>query len=161
MFIYTLTDVNANVREFHGKDRAAAVERAWQAGFQVNETIAGESRPMNVAKFLVWEDGKWVLVILTDASPVTTFEGGGPTEEGYNHWSTTYTLDGTDVVRESNSSGSDCDGRMDTSRTDVCPVANLESSEHEDYETGVSLKLPTWVKQSASQRDHSAEAMGY
>jgi len=161
MFIFTLTDLNANVREFHGKDRVAAVERAWQAGFQVNESIAGTSRPMTVAKFLVHENNQWILVILTEMSPVATFTGGGSTEEGYNHWDSTYTLDGTDVVRECNSSGSDCDGRMETSQTDVCEVADLESEEHEDYETGVPLKLPRWWKQSARQRDHEAERAGY
>lgn len=84
---------------------------------------------------------------------------GGPTEEGFHYHSETYTYDVEygKVYRETNGISRDCDGRFEQHCTEVCGVEDLKLM-HNDY---VDIDYPKWEDVEHSQRDYSAEAMGY
>jgi hypothetical protein len=84
----------------------------------------------------------------------------GRTEEGWHSEATIWTNDGTHVVREYTSCGSDCDGRLDRYGVDQCPLDELR--EEKPYHCDdPSIRMPRWQDREESQRDYSAEAMGY
>lgn len=99
-------------------------------------------------------ENKLRVITLTEGKPLHTFEGG-PTDEGYDHTSTTYLLTEGVVTRSTANESRDCDGRLDSYQEAMCPVEKLASLEHDGN------LFPSWVQNSHEVRDHSAEAMGY
>ena len=94
------------------------------------------------------------VLTLTEGQEIVV-EHGGPTEEGWHSERHTYHLDGARVVRESETDGQDCDGRLSTSTVYACPLTDLEAHECD------GLGYPLWSRVTGRQRDYSAEAMGY
>ncbi len=70
--------------------------------------------------------------------------GGGPTEEGWHRFGRVVEMSWGVVTLEEFTDGTDCDGRL--------------STEHEFIWNPTEEK---WVLKDRSQRDYSAEAMGY
>lgn len=83
---------------------------------------------------------------------------GGPTDEGYSRTSEAYTFDGRMVATEWQVDARDCDGRMTHTGSSYCAVDKLAAG-YVDAEAGVAF--PAWESGEGSQRDYSAEAMGY
>lgn len=78
---------------------------------------------------------------------------GGPTEEGYDYTTRTYTYDGKQLMMAVIRETSDCDGRLE---------------QYSEYFWSVGGELtekggPKWTKDpsKSTQRDYSAEAAGY
>lgn len=84
---------------------------------------------------------------------------GGPTDEGYCYSHLTWEFDGEFVTMEADCRAQDCDGRLDTHSTARCPVGKLKAGYVEDDDATVAY--PAWEDHRTSQRDYSAEAMGY
>ena len=108
------------------------------------------------ARFWVMYKGSMVKLTLIPGQTVELVEGG-PMEEGYCYERTKLEFDVETVCREWVSESRDCDGRLDHYQDSYCPVSELNSREL----FGVNLMLPEWRWGSASQRDYSAERMGY
>lgn len=79
------------------------------------------------------------------------------TDEGWNRTETTWYYDGKYVIRDTCFSGLDCDGRLDRYTMTRCEARDLHAGD--ELEEGICL--PHWEKIESSQRDYSAEAMGY
>jgi len=79
----------------------------------------------------------------TESEPMT-FNWGGPHEEGYSYTEEAFWADGGKVYSNSSTKAMDCDGRLDSFREFVW----------DDVEK-------TWEDMGSSQRDHTAESMGY
>ena len=76
---------------------------------------------------------------------------GGPTDEGWSSHEVTWTYNAPrEIAREYYSDGVDCDGRLSSCGENVWDGQELN-------EWG----YPAWQDVSHSQRDYSAEAMGY
>lgn len=110
--------------------------------------------------------GDWVRLTLQDGKQVEIYDGGA-TEEGYSHTAETYEYDATEgLVRSScRTDAQDCDGRITHFWEGFWPVGgettpgirfNLDGDPVE-----TDIIRPVWTRGSASQRDYSAEAMGY
>ncbi len=84
---------------------------------------------------------------------------GGPTDEGWYSESNIWSFDGTQVSNEWIQDGRDCDGRIEHMSTCVCPLNKLAAGYAAPDEPGI--QYPRWKDVCHSQRDHSAEAMGY
>ena len=116
-------------------------------------------KPLN---FLVWFDGKIHKVSLAP-------HGSARFTEFHYHdegWSSSYELlyrHGLDVNLRSGTDGTDCDGRLSTSNEAWCQRNVL--AKHRPYthrgEKRDRRRLPIWEFTDRSQRDYSAEAMGY
>ncbi len=81
------------------------------------------------------------------------------TDEGWNSSFTRYTFDGGSVLRETETDGCDCDGRLSRSYVGVSHYWQLKAHSYEGCPSDV--RLPKWDDVEARQRDYSAEAMGY
>jgi len=108
--------------------------------------------------FWVWWDERWQGVRLAPGESVT-FDQRGPTDEGWSSATEVYTRTecGGFVELDFYSDGCDCDGRMSTESHEVCPVSDLEALPGRDDLPA----RPKWQRVSNSQRDYTAEAMGY
>lgn len=84
---------------------------------------------------------------------------GGPTDEGYSYTGETWWWDGDRVVSEFTTRSQDCDGRMDYHGRAECPTFSLNHGFSDPENPGV--RFPRWNDLRQSQRDYSAEAMGY
>jgi hypothetical protein len=85
-------------------------------------------------------------------------------EEGWSRESVLFRHEGDHVLCQSSSDGIDCDGRLQSFSDTVCPLSQLNTRmPHPDFadELPPGAGLPEWERRSASQRDFSAEAMGY
>jgi hypothetical protein len=111
------------------------------------------------ARFWVWYSPGESYVKLTLAPGKSiAWESGGPHEEGWSREGESYEWDGEILESESWSDGVDCDGRLSTHRSHVCPGDRLQIHPgHEDLD----VLLPDWVTESSGQRDYAAEAAGY
>lgn len=116
------------------------------------------------ARFWIYHNGGPVRITIKAGSPFETCEGG-PTDEGYSYFRTTYTLE-TDadgqpaVIREWEDDGRDCDGRLTRYGTDYALLSELKAgNESEGFD--FVLNYPLWHKISSRQRDEYAEMMGY
>jgi hypothetical protein len=86
-----------------------------------------------------------------------TFSGGGQHEEGYCYWSDTISHEGEYITLSEGSTGSDCDGRIDQGSSAHCrvdKVAAIQTCPEDQF-------TPDWKCLEQSQRDHTAESMGY
>jgi hypothetical protein len=102
-----------------------------QATFSVY--ILNSDDPIQITVY----DGRWV-----------SFSSGGPTDEGWDRLTISYKYEHPKLIQEYYSDSKDCDGRYE--REGV-----LEAAVPTDG------GLPEWGEVESSQRDHSAEAMGY
>lgn len=124
------------------------------------------------ARFWVnWNDG-WVKITL---KPEQSLEAGysRSTDEGWCSWRERWTHDGDSVLRETESDGSDCDGRLTQYYDCQCSIWSLAAYQPEkqtDWVEGVGCEfvpdldapmLPQWEEVHSSQRDYAAEAAGY
>jgi hypothetical protein len=83
---------------------------------------------------------------------------GGPTDEGWHRSSHVWHFDGEKVTCESVSDGADCDGRLTRYSMSECPISKLRAGYVDTVEC---IAFPAWEPVDESQRDYSAEAMGY
>ncbi len=100
-----------------------------------------------------------------------SYSAGGPCEEGYSHETITwyYPEDVVSpyVIRESTAATRDCDGRLDTADEYMATISQLAAhkpywpTEESEPDSWKGVRFPDWIRFKASQRDHSAEAMGY
>lgn len=124
--------------------------------------MSESSQAPAVAQFYVWKNTRVALIALTADMGEYTLSYGGLTEEGYDHTVETYRLDSDYVVLEAYRRACDCDGRLDEHCEVRCHISRLQLRQAFDMDgTPYPMKFPEWERVSASQRDYSAEAMGY
>ena len=82
---------------------------------------------------------------------------GTTTDEGWHSESNIWHFDGNILVSEWMTDGRDCDGRLQQIGESSCPVENLRAG----YVADNGIVYPKWEQGESSQRDYSAEAMGY
>ncbi len=80
-------------------------------------------------------------------------------EEGWSSEYECWRFDGAGVYRVSEDDGVDCDGRLSHSYETMFELKDLAAGSPDGAEAGVFY--PLWSRVKASQRDYSAEAMGY
>lgn len=114
-----------------------------------------------------WEyiNGDWVKITLHPGELLWRAVGG-PTDEGWFSKENRLFWDGETLTHEWASSGQDCDGRMDRSGEEYATDLREHKVVSYDPSKGVDdVKfigpVPDWTERKTSQRDHSAEAMGY
>lgn len=147
-----------------------------QANARINARFtAGMNSAIPNARFWIHvNDGPVKLTLKPGQS--LHYECGGDTDEGwcfeYIDWTYTIEADGPYVTREWCQEARDCDGRIDHATTHGCPVgglcvicdsccvdAQIDIGPTED--DVLLVAYPMWDKLDSSQRDHSAEAVGY
>jgi len=109
------------------------------------------------ARFWVWAHNSPVKITLRPGETLRHYEGGR-TDEGYHHEVMAWTFDGQTVERNQVIDGVDCDGRLIRHYEDLCPIDALKGCAFPDHP---GIYFPEWIQARASQRDYSAEAMGY
>lgn len=117
------------------------------------------------ARFWTWYLDGWVKLTLKPGQTLG-YTRGGRHDEGWFRESVTWELaeDGSEVIRQSDSDGTDCDGRMSHSSTDSATRDKLRAvDQFATYPVACNLGIyrPAWSEVEASQRDYSAEAMNY
>jgi hypothetical protein len=80
------------------------------------------------------------------------------TDEGYTSEDEQWTFDGERVECEWYSDGRDCDGRLERFSESFFFAEDAQAG-HVDENEGIAF--PRWQRTVSSQRDHTAEAMGY
>lgn len=81
------------------------------------------------------------------------------TDEGWSAEFCTWTFENGRVIAECGTDGVDCDGRMSHFTTVECRVFRLNKGLRDTVCADVTY--PAWQSVDESQRDYSAEAMGY
>jgi len=122
---------------------------------------------MNAASFMDYDPAikGYRFLRLTADDPVVESTTSGPTDEGHastwRRWE--YDPDAGIVTCTTNHDERDCDGRMFTSSTVSCALADLAAGTPytPDDEEPRPFGVPAWQEVSASQRDYQAEAAGY
>ena len=107
------------------------------------------------ARFWVWWAGDAVKITLRPGRTLRASRSWRH-EEGWSSESETWEYFGDDILRESLTDGRDCDGRLSTECQCSVPITKLA-----DLGPFDGVMLPAWERESAGQRDYSAEAMGY
>lgn len=119
-------------------------------------------------KVRIWVHHKDSVVRITlhdGADPITLFDFGDTDEGWYNQYDVYSLLDGV-VHNTLSKRGRDCDGLMESNRNFHWSVDGTTSPrcmggiDGEDVYDEL-VQLPNWERGKCSQRDHSAEAMGY
>lgn len=108
-----------------------------------------------MVSFNYWLDDEFEVITLKEGE-MKHFTVGGPNEEGYSYTYTTFGHMGDHVEMQVTTRARDCDGSIETYGEYTCPLTELAS-----WETPDGVMTPNWEKVEESQRDHSAEAMGY
>ena len=122
------------------------------AGSAGREYLGIDDGPPN-ARFWIWENDGWIKLTIRPSQTLKWW-CGSDTEEGWSAHGCEWHLCGPHVYAYAWTDGVDCDGRLSAQAEFVCPVSELL------YE-GDSPEAPNWERESASQRDYAAEAMGY
>ena len=84
---------------------------------------------------------------------------GVPTDEGHSWTRETWHFDGETVHATTETDACDCDGRTSHYATACFAVADAANGFVEQEEPFIAY--PAWQVGQSSQRDYSAEAMGY
>lgn len=79
------------------------------------------------------------------------------TDEGWHSETNAWHFDGNILVSKYMTDGRDCDGRLQQFGESSCRVENLRAG----YAADNGIVYPKWEQGELSQRDYSAEAMGY
>ena len=109
----------------------------------------------DTARFWVFINSEPVLVKMRKGQTLSHVSGG-PTDEGFSFEGRQWEFDGEKVIASTTIKAQDCDGRLDQYFESKCYVANLKAGYAMD-----NITYPAWEKVETSQRDYSAEAMGY
>lgn len=106
-------------------------------------------------KFWVYITGPVLLTL--QKGQTLSHSHGGPTDEGYSWTANTWTFDGQVVTSEWAVDARDCDGRITREGTGwfACHEARAGFCAED------GTRYPNWHQGRSSQRDYSAEAMGY
>lgn len=119
--------------------------------------------PSNVPlNFVFWFDGAARRVSLLDGESAS-FQAHKTHDEGWRSDSACLTREGHVVRLDFYSDGRDCDGRSSSHAVSVCRKDDLRAVAPYRYmgERKDRNRYPRWTSVDASQRDYSAEAMGY
>ena len=90
-----------------------------------------------------------------------SISSGGATEEGSSWGTERYEFDGDTLTRMTDTSGRDCDGRVDFHYEDYAETLDGHVPHYHSDEPNPGITCPTWIKLKATQRDYTAEAAGY
>lgn len=115
---------------------------------------ADEELP-KVVRFWIWHNDGYVRLTLRDGQSLM-WKSRGPTDEGWLEQGEMWRYDDGVVLNESWTDGVDCDGRFSSGGEWMCPWTDLAT-----HITPDKVGTPLWTRVSYSQRDFSAEAMGY
>lgn len=123
-----------------------------------------QQRPKN-ARFWAYAHGSPCSITLRPGQKLWHAEGG-PTEQGFRYEHTTWIHQGDHVVRVHNCFARDCDGVCEWYREDASTLNMLARHPwHRRHgrrdENGKPIRGPRWQEVDSSQRDCTAEAMGY
>ena len=113
---------------------------------------------MKHVRFDFWENGGWVRLQLADGQ-VLSWGRSFPTEEGWHSEWTRLRREHDQLKCEYRSDGRDCDGRLSTHQTLIADIRTDLAIDQDVY--GNTVRRVRWHEAEASQRDFSAEAMGY
>ena len=90
---------------------------------------------------------------------------GGPWDEGYSYSRDTYHVDFGILYLETASTARDCDGRFDSFTELRVPIIDgrpaFKLASADDEYAPPDRRRIQWERFNSSQRDYSAEAMGY
>lgn len=109
------------------------------------------------ARFWTLAHGSPVKLTLRPGQKLT-FGYADRTDEGWTTYGETVTHAGDVVLCDRYDYGVDCDGRSSQESLSSCPLPELMAG-NADFDT--AIVWPAWRRESASQRDHTAEAAGY
>jgi hypothetical protein len=122
------------------------------------------------ARFWAYINGSPVRLTLKPGEEISHQEGGR-TDEGFDYTGTSWYYDTLccAIVRDTTRCARDCDGRLDQRSTYRALVAHLRDGGEPclEYTDRLSLphwqgvRWPQWTEGRVTQRDYSAEAMGY
>lgn len=123
-----------------------------------------QQEPAPNARFWTFENGDYVKITLSPGQELSWGKRWSH-EEGWSSEFTTWSYEQGHVIQESGTDGVDCDGRLSTWHVTYCKVEDLKTREAwrgwDDRLQGPGLPVPAWSDSKSSQRDYSAEAMGY
>jgi hypothetical protein len=117
----------------------------------------GEMTMTKQIRFWFYGDNGPVLIKIK-AGQTLFYSRGGPTDEGWYRDENFWEFDGETLVNMWCSDGCDCDGRLTRRGISYCPAMDVRRG-HRTPDDGITY--PRWVEGKSSQRDYSAEAMGY
>lgn len=107
------------------------------------------------ARFWAYVNGSNVKLTLSPGRSLAWYQSY-PHDEGWSSVYERWTHEGDRITREIATDGRDCDGRFSTFTAGHCPIdklAEIEEISGENY--------PAWQRDESSQRDYTAESMGY
>lgn len=111
------------------------------------------------ARFWVYINDSHAKLTLTPGQSIHHYRGER-TDEGWRSETHVWTHEGSFIRQDWCSDGVDCDGRMTWSATGECALDRLGA--HCGYAAPPGTPpMPDWQNIERSQRDYSAEAMGY
>ncbi len=118
-------------------------------------------RPIQTLRFWHYDpkSGSHIKISLRKNGDAVVFYEWSRTDEGWSSTLDRYTRNGDTVTGETIHDGKDCDGRLTQIYEGVSHYWQLKSYVYDGIPADV--RLPVWDKTEASQRDYSAEAMGY
>lgn len=109
----------------------------------------------------------------TEWNPLTLYHYS-KTDEGWSSLAEEYWIDDGYVYSRCTSDGRDCDGRLTRQSTFLCKLSQIATTfPYQDLDKSMpwelrvqalgneGVMLPTWKEASYSQRDYTAEAVGY
>jgi hypothetical protein len=105
-----------------------------------------------------WHHHKGAVLIKLAAGQTVRHFHAYSTDEGWGSETTSYYFDGRTIECAWSTDGRDCDGRMTRGGLTYCPASQAQAGYH-DAEYGITF--PAWQEGESTQRDYSAEAMGY
>ena len=116
---------------------------------------ASKTGPIINARFWISHRGSPVKITLAPGGSVS-HSYTAPTDEGYQHTAEAFEYDGERLTLDWYSDGRDCDGRLTRSGVSWTTPAQARA-----YLDADGIAWPMWQHGRSSQRDYSAEAMGY
>lgn len=103
-----------------------------------------------------WHYATTPVLIKMRAGQTLSHTSGGPTDEGWHRDVDVWHFDGRTVFHNWCSDGVDCDGRL--MQNGKCYFDAAEAFAGNECD---GVRFPAWQQGEHSQRDFSAEAMGY
>jgi len=97
---------------------------------------------------------------LSPGQTLTWYTGRNPCDEGWSSEMCQWTFDGVTITRSWCFDGTDCDGRLTRTGSDECRLSELAATP-DSADPDKPYQYPNWKDREQSQRDYSAESMGY